>query len=555
KGWTRFVLVHNLLSVLIAVPTLLWAVHRFGPIGACAVWMGVNAGYLLVMTPILHARLLHGELRRWILEDTLAPGAAALLAAWLVRLSFPASPTNGIGLLSLLLGAGGLALTASLLAASRVRTALWKLLQPRLTPAQPIKPAESETRSMRSLTEEHSLPSSETQTAVVVQKQASQREHFAYLDGLRAAAALYVVLHHAWLHLQLPSGWTTKLTFWLQFGHFAVDVFIVLSGFCLMLPVVRGDGTLRGGVKGFFQRRARRIMPPYYFAVALSLVLIWTVIGSMTGTHWDVSLPAKGRDILMHLLLLQDVQPLVDGAKINHPLWSVAVEWHIYFLFPLLVLLWRRYGGIRAAAVTTLLSYIAGVVAVRTAFLEGMHFQYIGLFALGMLGATVAFSPQETWSERRERLPWAGVAASALLLALVCGVVWRHVHGITIYVDPLIGVSASALMIALSRPGPNLLRRIMEWKPLVFVGGFSYSLYLIHAPLLQVVWQYGILPLHRSATVSFWLLATVGTLCIVLASYLFSLACERPFMNLPRRQERPLSASEERAHRSPLSTP
>src|SRR5438067_7057279 len=109
--------------------------------------------------------------------------------------------------------------------------------------------------------------------------------HLDFLDGLRALAAIYVLLHHAWLQIwewHLPGPFTRRLTGWLYFGHFGVVVFIVLSGFCLMLPVVRGDGTLRGGAKTFFQRRALRILPPYYVAIGLSLVLIVTLIGTQT---------------------------------------------------------------------------------------------------------------------------------------------------------------------------------------------------------------------------------------------------------------------------------
>src|SRR5436853_35532 len=83
----------------------------------------------------------------------------------------------------------------------------------------------------------------------------------------------------------MPGPATRHLTGWLYFGHFGVVVFIVLSGFCLMLPVVRGDGTLRGGIAAFFKRRTLRIVPPYYVAIGLSLLLIVTLIGNQTGTH------------------------------------------------------------------------------------------------------------------------------------------------------------------------------------------------------------------------------------------------------------------------------
>src|SRR5258708_40112679 len=96
---------------------------------------------------------------------------------------------------------------------------------------------------------------------------------FDYLDGLRGAAALYVVLYHVYLELALSGEWNRLPAFvrysagWLQFCHVSVGVFIVLSGFCLMLPVARSsDRQLPGGLGQYFVRRARRILPPYYAA-------------------------------------------------------------------------------------------------------------------------------------------------------------------------------------------------------------------------------------------------------------------------------------------------
>jgi peptidoglycan/LPS O-acetylase OafA/YrhL len=133
-----------------------------------------------------------------------------------------------------------------------------------------------------------------------------------YLDGLWAVAALSVVLSHSWSEVWTPGspatpGWTWLFTQ----GHIAVDLFIVLSGFSLMLPVVRGDGRLRGGAWGFFKKRARRIVPPYYFAMAFSLLLIFTLVGHPTGTHWDISLPVTWHSVLIHILLLQNFFPHV----------------------------------------------------------------------------------------------------------------------------------------------------------------------------------------------------------------------------------------------------
>ena len=108
-----------------------------------------------------------------------------------------------------------------------------------------------------------------------------------YVDGLRALAALYVVASHCMLEIWFNrhpgrlAGW---LAWPLSFGHQAVSVFIVLSGFSLMLPVARKGNHLPRGVWGFYLARVRRILPPYYLATTFSLLLIWLFISQKTGT-------------------------------------------------------------------------------------------------------------------------------------------------------------------------------------------------------------------------------------------------------------------------------
>lgn len=186
------------------------------------------------------------------------------------------------------------------------------------------------------------------------------RQHLGYLDGIRALAALYVVLHHSFwetnetLH---ASHWVSKGIYLFAYGHNAVDVFIVLSGFCLALPVVRGDGHITSGTITFFWKRARRILPPYFAAFAFSLLLIYTAIGHKTGTHWDVSLPITREAIFTHLFLVQDLFSQ-STYKVNLAFWSISVEWHIYFLFPLLILLRRRWGSLAMAVVCLAVSLV-----------------------------------------------------------------------------------------------------------------------------------------------------------------------------------------------------
>jgi peptidoglycan/LPS O-acetylase OafA/YrhL len=360
------------------------------------------------------------------------------------------------------------------------------------------------------------------------------RLHF--LDGLRGVAALYVMFGHAWLIIWpdmrfAPRGVTGALTTWLAFGHVAVAVFIVVSGFCLALPVVKAGGELRGGARRFFARRAKRIIPPYYFAIALSSILLATLIGQPTGSRWDFSIPFGGRDwihsLVTHVFFLNDFW---DVYKLNGVFWSIAVEWQIYFLFPPLVILWRRISPLAATLIAVVLSFAAAWWT-RDWAMDQRFIQFVGLFALGMLGAHVAFAPQCAVAIRK--IPLAaifGLSAAAAVGICLTGPAAALGQWL-LPLDFLVGVATIAWIVRACLCAQNQRRVFLSGRPIVFVGEFSYSLYLIHFPLLQVIWQYAIAPRGLDASAAFALLALAGAPLVVFAAFIFFLACERPFLN------------------------
>jgi peptidoglycan/LPS O-acetylase OafA/YrhL len=370
----------------------------------------------------------------------------------------------------------------------------------------------------------------------------AEPRHLAHIDGLRALAALYVVLTHAVL-IAAPAHHGARTEGarpgWLAPGHYAVAVFIVLSGFCLTLPIVRAGGVLAGGARGFYRRRARRILPPYYAAFLLTLVLVSTVIGRETGTFWDFSVPVTAAGYIGNLLLVQDV---VGYWQVSVPFWSIAVECQIYLLLPLLVVCWRRFGARRTIVTTVYASYLVLIAtyaagSVGPFFMPGLTAHFVGLFALGMAGAWLATSERPSWAAARERIPWVPVAASLAASAAVLTIIAGDLADVLApFVELPIGLGVLCLLVATTRSGGGHLRRVLAVRPLAFVGAFSYSLYLIHAPLLQTEWQYGLRPLHLGAPLTLALLTLVGVPLAVGTAYVFFLVCERPFLSARQRR-------------------
>ena len=356
--------------------------------------------------------------------------------------------------------------------------------------------------------------------------------HLGHVDGLRALAALAVLLNHSYAQIWnggrlAPEGPLLAFGYFMTLGHAAVAVFIVLSGFCLMLPVVRAGGGIVGGASSFLRRRARRILPPYYAALTLSLLLIWTVIGEPTGTVWDVAIAIRSHDLISHLILTQDV---FGTGRINYAFWSIATEVQIYLLFPALVWLWYRAGATWAMLVTTAGAYTTAWLLAGT---RGGRAQthFVALFALGMLAAAVSQMDAPKALDRWRHLPWRALTmASAVAFAgLVLSWGWLESTHHFPLLDGLVGVATCGLLV-MTAPPEGGLRRVLQWRPLVALGTFSYSLYLVHAPLLQVIWVYVLQPWRLSREMQFLVVLGAGLPMIVACSYLFHLVCERPFM-------------------------
>ncbi len=324
-----------------------------------------------------------------------------------------------------------------------------------------------------------------------------------FLDGLRGVAAAFVVVSHCWstVYLDARGGRTRTqiLTSWMGLGHYAVSVFIVISGFSLGLVAWRGGLGWPGGMRAFFRGRFRRIVATYWVAVAIGSGLGATLLSHPLGTLWDGAIPIRASGVAVHTLLLQDV--VWAGPAGSTAFWSLAVEWHIYLAFPLLVLLLRHRPRlwlvpVLAAGAMCAASELARATAAGS-WTAGLHPSLYALFVLGMVGARHAAQAADQAARRRHETQLRVAACWGLVLALL--VTTRRVDPVSPVHDLWFGPLAALLIGRMADPmsrgrAVRAVRTFLERRFLVWLGTISYSLYLLHAFVIEAVWRVAVRP-------------------------------------------------------------
>jgi peptidoglycan/LPS O-acetylase OafA/YrhL len=281
-----------------------------------------------------------------------------------------------------------------------------------------------------------------------------------YIDGLRAVAVLLVMLFHARVH----TPGVVLDHFFLEGTH-GVDLFFVLSGFCLSMPTLqklRREGSMRFDLVGFAAKRFLRIVPPYAVAV-----LAFALAGTYAMSR-GIALPPgmlahfEWNDVVGELFFIDRT-----NQHINQSFWSLAIEFRWYFLFPIALALWVS----RARAFATLL--IGVVLASELTRASSTDVGVLPAFMLGIVAAHVRVhaNPLARFA------PLLGFAAVFVALAL------ENVYHFPVQTNPGWHVVAFALVVAAGHEA--WLQRILSWRWLTALGVASYSVYLVHEPIIS----------------------------------------------------------------------
>jgi peptidoglycan/LPS O-acetylase OafA/YrhL len=347
--------------------------------------------------------------------------------------------------------------------------------------------------------------------------QPSARSRVFGLDGIRGLAALFVVMNHLYLR-SFPGYPRITAPWWAAafiYGRLPVVVFIVLSGFSLAVSPAR-HGWRLDSVANFARRRAWRILPPYWAALAFSLLVAWFIINQ----PGDGTPTAKS--VIVNGALVQD---LFTAPSPNRAYWTIAIEAQLYVVFPLLLLIVRRWSAVALVALTAVAATIAALLFTPVSLVD--HAPDLGaLFAIGVVGAGIVSA-----GPRVRALPWHWFALAAALpvIALIVwkGSVWTldNLFWTDLAWGPAIGCLLAA--IAIGRPAPAIA--LLGSRPIRTLGSFSYSLYLTHAPLVAII-TFDLVNQHfRMGVPSFLGSVAIGVPVTVVFAWGFGSIFEIPF--------------------------
>ena len=368
-----------------------------------------------------------------------------------------------------------------------------------------------------------------TKPGAAIDPRFQDRERQPGLDLLRSLAIIVVVIYHAGIMgFPLPG----QVHRW---GWIGVDLFFLLSGYLiggqLLAPLAKGHPI---GLRRFFARRAFRIMPAYFIALAIYFLLpAWREYPDMAQPLWKF------------LLSVQNIG-LHGGTAFSHA-WSLAVEDQFYLVLPfiLLVLNRRTRGAFVVAG-----SILIGGILLRT-FLAYQHPAEIGGVAFRDYQAWIYYP---TWTRLDPLVLGVGLAAIEKFRPnwwkrLMNSAIWLWVPGLALivyalwlgegeYLDvstviwqfPLLAVGFAALLVCAQ--SDRLPIRHVRIPGVAFIASIAYSAYLVQKLVIHAVGEF--CQTHDIDLTSAPALISVEICVYAFATILF-FAVERPFLQLRRR--------------------
>jgi peptidoglycan/LPS O-acetylase OafA/YrhL len=266
-------------------------------------------------------------------------------------------------------------------------------------------------------------------------------------------------------------------------GVVGVSIFFVLSGF-LITGLLLGERSKTGqiSVTNFYIRRMLRLLPALYFMLAVYLVAYFLWLDEYLETTPTVAV----RGVLMSVFYVFNFGAAADLTPVElGPLWTLSVEEQFYFVWPLaLAILLAR--GVRSPRLAGgLIAVIALAWLLRPVMWvligERIYHQPTTWMDALLLGALLAFARHHDLGARARAVALRTLTQLGCwaVLVVACATPELKSHGASyIFLLPVMTVAMGVVVLGAVEGGVPLISRVLTWRPLVWVGWISYSLYL-----------------------------------------------------------------------------
>ena len=343
------------------------------------------------------------------------------------------------------------------------------------------------------------------------------------IDSLRALAVLAVIIYHVDVNY-LPGGFL------------GVDLFFVLSGYLissLIIKEYRKTGSLN--LYNFYIRRARRLLPAVYFMITVGLVVM--VLFNevlLRKSHLDAIFGYIYSSNWWYIFHKLDYFDSFGAQSPFKHLWSLAIEEQFYMIFPLLFLLVNRKKKLKDGTYKLNKNFLYVVLGLILASLiahillfdiNNISRIYFGTdtraFSLlvGVVGAILY--PMERLHAKvtpQQNMIYS-VVSLVSIATLITVMIYTSEYNTLLYRGGFLLVAILGLIVIISSGKQHtLMSRLLSFKPVVFIGKISYSLYLWHFPVLVLT-----TPVSEigNPNIIFVILRVVLTFVLATASYMF----------------------------------
>jgi peptidoglycan/LPS O-acetylase OafA/YrhL len=280
------------------------------------------------------------------------------------------------------------------------------------------------------------------------------------LTGIRGVGAVWVVLFHAQNKLHLPVAGV---------GYLGVDMFFLLSGFVLSLAH-RDLVWSWASYRDFLRARIARIFPLHWAVLAL----LGIILLAYPTIYRDDAAPYGAWSLMSNLLLTQN-WGFGRTLTWNCPAWSLSTEWLVSLAFPLFLLAARRVSRTAAAAALCAgcLAAFVGLIWL-TAQPDGNLAGWPGMARTALeFGAGCLL--YRVWAAGTRANRFVALAGAALVLLGIAVPGWTS-----------LAIFGFPILILQGATPASRVAKALSWRAVVFLGEISYSIYLLHWPLLLV---------------------------------------------------------------------